>query len=122
MQKLSEQKLRVVLEGPAAPPSPVPEAPDSGDTNSLPASAAQSQRTGQSQRSAGMGDRSGGNAGDVVAENRRLAEKVAVLEMQGGVSAGKVGPSRTASIGLIHLLMVALVAYALGTYMSMGKA
>ena len=97
----------MILEGPAAPPSPVPEMPEGqeGAPMNVPSSLPTSTRGFTSDKT--LSD-----------ENRKLKEKLALMELQGHVDPSKVGSAPSVSITLIHLLMVFVVAYILGSYLS----
>lgn len=65
-----------------------------------------------------------GAGGDLRSENRKLREQLALLELKSGENAAKVGAPGGAAgevgshITLLHLVLVAVVAYILGVYLS----
>lgn len=121
MQKLVEEKLKVTLERPPAPPSPVPEASET--TEFAAASPNAAARSFATSAAAGGGAAGAGAASNVVSENRLLREKLALAELrdQEHAAAAKVGKPPKASaqeqITLLHLVLVAVVAYILGLYL-----
>lgn len=115
MQRLVEEKLKVTLESPPAPPSPVQEASET--TEFAAASPTVMPRSSPAASGATAA------AGDVYAENRQLREKLAMVELrdQESVAALKVGSKSRGKaaeqISLLHLVLVAIVAYILGLYL-----
>lgn len=126
MQKLYEEKLRVTLEAPPQPPSPVPEASETAELNSADVtignSLAQPRSTTPSHAPSGPLGKGvePATVEEYRAENRKLREQLALAEMR---SIEKVGPPGGASVSestgltLLHLLLVAIVAYILGVYL-----
>jgi hypothetical protein len=128
MQKLVEEKLKVMLEAPPAPPSPVPEASETAElTNSSPTAMARTAglSSAAAGTNAGASKLAGGAASgsDLVAENRQLREKLAMMELKSSeTAAGKVGPAANApglgqQITLVHLAIAGIIAYVLGVYL-----
>jgi hypothetical protein len=126
-QKLHEEKLRVTLEAPPQPPSPVPEASETAELNSADATSF----GGHTSRNATPA--AGGNAinkgmepatvDEYRSENRKLREQLALAELRSSEMTAKVGApgggsmSESSGLTLLHLLLVAIVAYILGVYL-----
>jgi hypothetical protein len=118
-----EEKLKVTLESPPAPPSPVPEASETTEFAAASPTAGGSGGGGTSARSLGSGGK--GSVEELQAENRSLREKLAMLNLRsdesaaaGKVSGGKRrGGGAGESIMLVHLVLVAIIAYILGVYL-----
>jgi hypothetical protein len=105
----------VTLESPPAPPSPVQEASETTEFAAASPTVVA--------RGAALGSGGSATAVDVYAENRQLRERLAMVELrdQESVAALKVGskPRGKAAeqITLLHLVLVAIVAYILGLYL-----
>lgn len=110
-----DTKIRVVLDGPPAPPSPVPEVNEQDDSEST--------RTGTA---------SAGDASSLSHENRALkaqlerltAEKNDLRSKLDKASRGGVAGSKSSSVGgigsMLPLLIVAVLAFLVGQYVSGG--
>lgn len=129
LQKLFEEKLRVTLEAPPQPPSPVPEASETAELNSADAtgalggySAARSTTPAAAGGALGKGVEPA-SVDEYRAENRKLREQLALAELRSSEMTAKVGApgggsmSESAGLTLLHLLLVAIVAYILGVYL-----
>lgn len=102
--KVSETKLKVNYTSPPPPPSPVPEETEEP-------------RGGGGGAAAGAGGRDG-DAATLRAENMRLKDSVKRLEAEAKLMA-KDGPARVAFAGgftLVHILIIAILAFLLGRF------
>lgn len=120
--KIKQSKLRVVLIGPAKPPSPVPEGVEE-ETLSPARLAAKENGSDLSSTTRGLPPVGDSDAGKerlrlqealqrATKENQELKQRLSILELQGG---GR-GQDTAAGFTLLHLLVAALVGLVVGTF------
>lgn len=132
---LREARLRVVMEGPPAPPSPVPEANEhDADVRSIsaaPASAAATAASNEVTRSAPMAavavGRGDGEAtalkaqlDNLTKERDDLRKKLDYVELQGSAThkaAPAKDPAMQFRVTIIHIILVAIIAFLIGHYL-----
>eukprot|EP00892_Ulva_mutabilis_P010410 jgi/Ulvmu1/7741/UM039_0049.1 len=122
--KLFEEKLKVTLGAPAQPPSPVMEASETAELNSADTSSAAYKLGGAAATGAISRDMPE-SLSDYKTENRKLREQLALAELRSTEMSAQVGTKNgagaaaasPAGITLLHLLLVAIVAYILGVYL-----
>ena len=121
---LKEARLRVVLEGPAAPPSPVPEASEQGDDESrseraepMPAPASRSAATAYSDVAAISKEASAlqTQLSKVTKERDDLRRMLDQVQLHGAATSKSNGESK-ARLSIIHLILVAVLAFLIGHF------
>ncbi|KAL6750193.1 PapD-like protein [Haematococcus lacustris] len=127
---LREARLRVIMEGPAAPPSPVPEANEADDreqeARAATADGSAAQPSSDTQRVRGdaslVSAQLKATLDRVTRERDELRQKLDNIELQGGHSTKGSAPSSRADavqqfrVSIVHIILVAIVAFLVGHY------
>mmetsp|Transcript_12113 Transcript_12113/g.21443 ORF Transcript_12113/g.21443 Transcript_12113/m.21443 type:complete len:245 (-) Transcript_12113:601-1335(-) len=130
---MREARLRVILEGPAAPPSPVPEANEhDADTADHPRAAVSNLGAatvaGETSRARGPEPSAVSSENTslkvqldgLLKERDELRRKLDYLELQGGGTdkgaAGSVDQALKFRVSIVHIILVAIIAFLVGHY------
>jgi hypothetical protein len=124
---LKEARLRVILQGPAAPPSPVPEASEQGDDTEL-RDHVRAEATSSPARTAAVAyndvaamskENSAlqGRLDRITKERDELRRTLDHVQLQ-GVKSPSGDTAHKFRVSLIHLILVAVLAFLLGHYTS----
>lgn len=131
---LRESRLRVVMEGPAAPPSPVPEANEGdgeADTSKAAATTTDAAPSGDVRLKTTLNDLSTVSSENtqlkvqmdrLVKERDDLRRKLDFIELQGASAtanktpAQAVDPALKFRVTIVHIILVAIIAFLIGHY------
>ena len=121
---LKEARLRVVLEGPAAPPSPVPEASEGGDDESR-SDRVEAPPTSRSAAAAyndvaAISKEANALQGQLTKVTKERDELRRMLDQVQLHGASKPAGESKARLSIIHLILVAVLAFIIGHYAHPG--